>query len=499
MQHMAKVDSKTVNIVFPHQLFRKSDLMNNGYPFYLVEEFLFFRQFAFHKQKLAFHRATMRFYQSYLEEKHIDVIYIESFDSLSDIRELLKDLEQKGITHIHVIDPVDNWIENRLKSTGISVHFYDSPLFLNLKKDNAKFFRHDKQFFFQTNFYKQQRKKFGILLDKDENPTGGKWTYDTENRKKYPRGKTPPGVHFPGTSAEWKEAVDYIKRHFIANPGELSSKPLYPTDYESAQKWFQQFLDYRFYDFGAYEDAIVTNESILNHSVISPLINVGLLQPGEILDQLLSFAGKENIPLNSVEGFVRQIIGWREFIRGMYEVAGSKSRTQNFWQFNRKIPACFYDGTTGITPIDNTIKKVLKTGYCHHIERLMVLGNFMLLCEFEPDEVYRWFMELFIDAYDWVMVPNVYGMSQFADDGRFATKPYIAGSNYIRKMSDYPKGDWEKVWDGLFWRFIHHHQNYFKNNPRVSMMYHSWNRMSKEKRMDHLKNAEEFIEKLYRN
>jgi deoxyribodipyrimidine photolyase-related protein len=208
------------------------------------------------------------------------------------------------------------------------------------------------------------------------------------------------------------------------------------------------------------------------------------------------FAEKKDIPINSTEGFVRQIMGWREFIRGMYEVKGSYSRTRNFWNFKRKIPDSFYDGSTGIDPIDATIKKVLKTGYCHHIERLMVLGNFMLLCEFDPDEVYRWFMELFIDAYDWVMVPNVYGMSQFADGGTFATKPYIGGSNYIRKMSDYPSGPWEAIWDGLFWQFIDNHMDFFASNPRTSMLVHSYNRMAPEKRKEHLARADAFIQKL---
>jgi deoxyribodipyrimidine photolyase-related protein len=147
-------------------------------------------------------------------------------------------------------------------------------------------------------------------------------------------------------------------------------------------------------------------------------------------------------------------------------------------------------------PVDATIKKVLKTGYCHHIERLMILGNFMLLCEFDPDEVYRWFMELFIDAYDWVMVPNVYGMSQFADGGSFATKPHIGGSNYIRKMSNYAKGPWEATWDGLFWKFIDNHQGFFASNPRTSMLVHSYRRMAPEKRKEQMSHADAFIQKL---
>jgi deoxyribodipyrimidine photolyase-related protein len=177
----------------------------------------------------------------------------------------------------------------------------------------------------------------------------------------------------------------------------------------------------------------------------------------------------------------------------MYAVKGTESRTMNFWKFDRKIPQSFYDGTTGIVPVDNAIKKALDTGYCNHIERLMILGNFMLLCEFDPDEVFRWFMELFIDAYDWVMVPNVYGMCLFADGGFFATKPYISGANYIKKMSNFKGGEWEAIWNGLFWNFIDKHQDFFSSNPRMSMMVHSLRRMSPDKKVMHLTSAEQFL------
>ncbi len=290
--------------------------------------------------------------------------------------------------------------------------------------------------------------------------------------------------------------MQYVNKHYINNPGQLDNTSIYPTDYVSAKAWLHQFLAHRFYDFGEFEDAIVSKEIFLNHSILSPLINVGLLPPQMVLNEALQIAQKENIPLNSTEGFVRQIIGWREFIRGMYDCKGVQSRTSNFWNFTRKIPPSFYDGTTGITPLDDTIKKVLKTGYCHHIERLMILGNFMLLCEFDPKEVYRWFMELFIDAYDWVMVPNVYGMSQFADGGFFATKPYISGSNYLKKMSDYSKGDWQPIWDGLFWNFIDNQKDFFLSNPRMAMMARLFEKMDKEKQTTHLKNAELFLKQL---
>jgi deoxyribodipyrimidine photolyase-related protein len=197
-----------------------------------------------------------------------------------------------------------------------------------------------------------------------------------------------------------------------------------------------------------------------------------------------------------LEGFVRQIIGWREFIRAVYEQVGTIERTKNYWGFTRKIPASFYTGTTGIEPIDNSIKKVLKHGYAHHIERLMVLGNFMLLCEFDPDEVYRWFMEMFIDAYDWVMVPNVYGMSQFADGGLMATKPYISGSNYLMKMGDYKKGDWQPIWDGLFWHFMDKQRSFFLQNPRLGMLVRTFDKMAPEKRVQHLLTAQKYLDSL---
>ncbi|MFT6811279.1 MAG: deoxyribodipyrimidine photolyase-related protein [Saprospiraceae bacterium] len=487
---------EAINIVLPHQLFAKSPLLDNGNETYIIEEYLFFKQFHFHKQKIAFHRATMKCYQHYLEEKGIIVHYIDAQNKISDIRRFINEVNENKIDEVNLIDPVDNWIEKRLGeiSDKITVTLFKSPMFINSKEDLTSFFKKDKKSFFQTSFYKQERKRLKILVDADNNPEGGKWTYDSENRKKYPKEKVPPNIHFPESTDYWVESIAYTEKYFGDNPGELSKNPIYPYTYQQAEDWLDQFLEWRFYDFGIYEDAIVKHQSFLHHSLLTPMLNVGLIRPDYVIGKCLAFADKNSIPINSTEGFVRQIIGWREFIRGMYECKGSTSRTSNFFNFTKKIPPCFYDGTTGIEPVDETIKLVLKTGYCHHIERLMILGNFMLLCEFHPDEVYRWFMELFIDAYDWVMVPNVYGMSQFADGGTFATKPYVSGSNYIRKMSNYPRGDWEKIWDGLFWRFVDSHQDFFKSNPRSSMLFYAYKRLSEEKKVIHKQNAEQFLE-----
>ena len=220
------------------------------------------------------------------------------------------------------------------------------------------------------------------------------------------------------------------------------------------------------------------------------------MTPDFILEKVLDFSKSNDIPLNSLEGFIRQIIGWREFMRGLYISKGVFSRNLNFWNFNKKIPKSFYSAETGILPVDDTINKINNTSYCHHIERLMIIGNIMLLCEFDPDEVHKWFMELFIDAYDWVMVPNVYGMSQFADGGLFSTKPYISSSNYIIKMSNYKRGEWSSIWDGLFWRFMDKHREKLKNNPRLNMLIKNFDKMDNIKRNNHLIIAEKFLKKL---
>ena len=493
---------KQVNILFPNQLFQESPLFENNAPFYLVEEFLFFKQYPFHKQKIAFHRATMKRYADFLQiEKNLEVHYVESADQNSDIRNLVPELKILGVDHIHYIDPVDNWLQKRLTQglheSGIQGTQHPSPMFLNSKDDLAVFFRSDKKKCHQTTFYTEQRKKRNILMDSDGKPMGGKWTFDTENRKKYPAKKTPPSIHFPETDSYFEEANSYVETHFSHHLGDLTAYALYPTCFAETSAWLDQFFEHRFSEFGVYEDAIVAENSILNHSVLTPMLNVGLITPKEVVNRCLRYAEVNDVPLNSTEGFVRQIIGWREFIRGIYESRGSEERTTNFWNFKKKIPASFYDGTTGILPIDQTIKKVLKTGYCNHIERLMVLGNFMMLCEFDPDEVYRWFMELFVDSYDWVMVTNIYGMSQFSDGGLMATKPYISGSNYVMKMSNYKKGDWQATWDGLFWRFMDTHRDFFLSNPRLGMLVRMFDKMPEEKRKQHLENGALYLKTLH--
>ncbi len=488
---------KTAVVIFPNQLFENNPALSTGGEVYLVEEYLFFRQYNFHKQKLVLHRASMKFYEKFLTEKGFKVNYIESTDELSDVRKLIPYLIENGFAEIHFCDVADNHLERRIKKHTAEVKLteYETPMFLNSKHELADYFAGKKRYY-QTDFYTQQRKKRRILLDKDFGPTGGKWTFDADNRWKYPKNKVPPKVEFPAKNSFRKEAEKYVEANFGDNYGELSGDFVYPATYQESREWLGQFLENRFREFGEFEDALVAAENILHHGLLTPMMNIGLLTPHEVIEMTLEFAVKNDIPINSTEGFIRQIIGWREFIRGVYEVAGTRERTMNFWKFSRKIPETFWTGETGIEPLDITIKKVLETGYCHHIERLMVIGNFMLLCEFDPDEVYRWFMELFIDSYDWVMVTNIYGMSQFADGGLMATKPYISGSNYLMKMSDYQKGDWQKIWDALFWRFMDAHRDFFLKNPRLGMLVKMFDKMPNEKRFSHIETAENYLASL---
>ena len=491
------------NLIFPHQLFEKSLLINNNCTIYLIEEYLFFKQYPFHKQKIAYHRASMKCYKKYLTSNGNDVTYIESTEKLSDIRILIAYLYESGCTEINYINTCDNWLEKRIKKHtnkfNIKLNRHQSPSFLNNQNDLSAFFNTTKKNFFQSTFYKQQRIKLGILIDEKKQPIGGQWSFDKENRKKYPKGKQVPHIKYPSSDEYYQEAVIYVDKHFDDNFGVLSDHPLYPHNFTSARKWLNTFLIERLDDFGPYEDAILQTDSILNHSVLSPMLNNGLLTPDDVIKSIVIHSQSQYVPINSQEGLIRQIIGWREFIRGVYLVKGSEERNRNFWGFNKKLPDAFYNGTTGITPFDDSIQKVLNTGYCHHIERLMILGNFMLLCECAPKAIYRWFMELFIDAYDWVMVPNVYGMSQFADGGLISTKPYISGSNYIIKMSNYKKGDWSDIWDALFWRFMNKQRKFFLKSPRLGFLVKTFDKMPIEKQKNHLNIAENFLIKLHRN
>jgi len=483
------------SLIFPYQLYQDNPVLKKDRPVYLLEDDLYFGQYAFHKQKLILHRASMKAYADHLSRKGYSVHYVAHREHT--LQSLLTELSEKGFKEIHCTDTVDYLLERRLmrftKQSGTELIRYTSPNFLCTEEFISTYFAKKKRYF-QTEFYIDLRKQHNILLD-DDKPLGGSWTYDVLNRSKLPKGISPPPLLSLPANAFVTEAVDYVDHTFSANPG--SASPFqYPVTAEGAERVLDDFLHHRFQHYGVYQDAIDAEQSALFHSLLTPALNIGLLTPQQILKKAEACFHKHDVPINSAEGFIRQVLGWREFIRAVYIREGVKERTTNYFKHTRKIPASFYTGTTGIDPVDKVIRRLLLTGYSNHIERLMVLGNIMLLCEFDPDEVHRWFMELYIDAYDWVMVPNVYGMSQYADGGLMATKPYISSSNYILKMSHYKKGDWCTVWDGLYWRFINKHQKQFSKNPRMSMMVKQLEKMDANRKKYLLAAADRFLKSL---
>ena len=459
-----------ITLVFPDQLFDKHPALDFSRPVYIVEEFLFFRVQLFHKQRLVLLRAAMKAYANDLTSRGYTVFYVDSL-VLKKRGDLFTFLNQQRIHSIHLADFADDWLKSDLETAsngyGWSLCFYTSPMFICSEKEVYSYFKSRKNGA-MAHFYADQRKRLNILMS-NGSPLGGKFSFDQENRKRLPKGYPIPPLYSPSHDLLVKEAIDYVEKEFIGAIGE--PRPfLYPTTFAQARNALADFIQNKLRVFGDYEDAIDQKESFLFHSVLSPLLNIGLLTPQEVIEAVLSSYEKDSLPLNSVEGFVRQIIGWREFVRGNYLVKGRSERTSNYFNHTGRLPNGFWDGTTEIPPVDQTIRRILKTGYCHHIERLMILGNFLLLTECEPNAVYEWFMAYFVDAYDWVMVPNIYVMSQYADEGSFTTKPYISGSNYILKMSNYSKGEWTDLWDGLFWRFLKKHRPLFEKNPRTKVL-----------------------------
>lgn len=474
-----------IHLIYPHQLFEENivlDELNKKTDIvYLVEDYLYFSQYNFHKQKLVLHRATMKFYEDYLKQKGYKVKYI-NFDKNLEDEKVFNNEVKKVLFHEFIDNYLDKKVKKLLKGKNIEWQEFSSPMFINTKEDNKSFFTKPNGSFkkpFMKTFYEWQRNRLNILMYSKNKPIGGKYSFDEENRKKIPKDYTEPkSINFENHYMEneyLSGAKAYISTNFDSNYGD-SANFNYAINFADAHKVLQNFLKNKLVNFGIYEDAISQNFISMNHSVLTPYLNIGLLTPRQVLEESLKYVDK--VPINSLEGFIRQIIGWREFMRAMYELHGTKMRTGNFFKHYKKLEDAWWVGEVKvndrlITPINNVIKNVLKSGYNHHIERLMLLGNFMLLSEYEPDEVYKWFMTMYIDSYDWVMVPNVYGMSQFADGGIFATKPYVSGSNYIFKMSDYNKSkslEWSKVWDNLFWSFLKKHKLFFSKNIRFKML-----------------------------
>jgi deoxyribodipyrimidine photolyase-related protein len=487
-------------LIFPHHLFADHPGIKPGRKVFMVYDPLFFRDHRYPLEvcgnRAFLHLASMKEYSSDLVSRGFTVHQVSFDPSPTFHKDLFRNLISREIHLVYAADPSDHLLEKRLKKaseiTGLPLDLLPSPSFLGTSFSSETLPKRGKSLS-MTSFYIHQRKEFHILVDDDLKPLGGRWTFDTRNRKPYPRNSSSPPPGIPLLNTDRKGIITNLKA--ILPSARLPAEPFsYPVTHREARKYLDRFLEDRFEKFGDYEDAISMNNPFLHHSLLSSSLNTGLLTPREVLDRTLEFAGENPIPLNSLEGFIRQILGWREFMKVIYSGMGSSMRTSNFWNHRETIPESFRKGQTGILPVDEVIRKVLSCSYAHHIERLMILGNFLLLTERAPDEIYRWFMENFIDAYDWVMVPNVYGMSQFADGGSMVTKPYICASSYILRMSDLPGGEWCEILDSLFWRFMDLHRDVFQTIPRIKMLLANLDRMGKTRLTKMKKTAEKFLE-----
>ena len=453
------------HFIYPHQLF--PSLPNATCIVVLIEDPLFFYDstfdVAYHKQKLVLHRATMKAYQQRLKKHQRKTHYIDYQDALKQAHfSLLNNGDQ-----VTIYDPTDHALSKRikhaLKDKDVTFTVLENPNFMTSLETLKSFFETDGQAFLMRDFYRFQRQRLNVLMEGGK-PIGGQYSFDGENRKKMPKSIVPPAVYQAPSSDILEEAKTYVNHHFSEHLGDVEPFS-YPYTRNQALKAMEEFFEQRFDAFGPYQDAIDPRSDVLFHARLSSSINIGLLDPQELVEKALTM----DVPLASKEGFIRQIIGWREFMRAAYELHGEALRKANQHQHHRALPPWIYRGNSKVPLLDDTLNKITRTAYSHHIERLMVIGNTLFMLEVDPNEVYRYFMTTHIDAYDWVMVPNVYAMSQNASS-LITTKPYFSSSNYLLKMSSYKRGDWCELYDAMFYTFLDRHKEALRQNPRIGVL-----------------------------
>ena len=485
-----------INIILGNQLFPIKDLpFSKEDIIFMSEDQGLCTDVKHHKSKIALFYRAMRSYRDKLRQNGFEVMYFDCEDKFKVpfLDKLGIAISSCEVSEIGIFEVEDKSFENDLnkfiKLKGYSLNTHNTKMFMD-SRESFRAYVDGKKTVLMANYYKKQRKTLDILVDGNE-PEGGKWSYDELNRQKLPKDYNVPYLPTIIDHEDEANICSFIKKNFEDHPGTITN--IFPYTHEQAELWFDVFLRERFKDFGPYEDAITSNQHFMLHSALSSSLNMGLLTPNEVINKAISYAKENNIPLNSLEGFVRQIMGWREFIRGIYQNYSSEMTSRNFWGHQRKLKPCWYDATTGLPPLDDAIQGCNEFGYTHHINRLMILSNIMNMSGIHPDEIYKWFMEMFIDSSDWVMVPNVYGMGTYADGGVFSTKPYICGSSYILRMSNFKKGEWCDAVDGLYWQFIENNRSFFSKNPRLSLMTRSLDKIAPDRKKLIYTAAENFI------
>ena len=408
-------------VILPHQLFDIQYLDKESYIYVLYEHPQYFTKYNFNKKKLILHHASMQYYYDYLKSKKFKVQYIH-YNEKFDIKDYT------------LFDPIDKLeLENNYT-------LLESPNFLLNKEIYENYRKKTKSFFFNA-FYNYGKEQINVIPDIKSQDKFNREPINIEIEEQT----------FPSNSSDEKyikKGIAYVNKHFDSNYGNTDNF-IYPISHKNAKKFLKDFIKNKFENFGTYQDAIMKDRSYLYHSLLSSSLNIGLLNPSEIIEIIMPL--KDKIPLNSFEGYIRQLF-WREYQRYCYIYFNF--RNKQYFNNTKNLTKDWYTGTLGIEPVDNAIKRAFDTAYLHHIERLMVLGNFMNLSGIKPIEGYKWFMEFSIDSYEWVMEQNVLDMVFFVSNGKTMRRPYASSSNYILKMSNYKKGPWADKWNKLYDDFI---------------------------------------------
>lgn len=459
-----------------------------------------------HPKKIALVLAAMRKFAASLRADGWDVRYSQLDDTKnagSIVGELLRRAEETGARDVLATEPGEWRLIEALQEVPLPVTLLPDDRFL-ASHEMFESWAEGRKSLRMEYFYREMRRRTGYLMEGDK-PAGGQWNYDKENRK------PPPGeVDFGGPMAftpdeTVEEVLDLVEARFGENFGSLRPFTL-ATDRGQARRALAHFITRALPRFGDFQDAMMAENRFLYHAVLSPYINTGLLDVREVCDAAAAAYEAGAAPLNAVEGFIRQIIGWREFMRGVYFLEGPEYTRRNKLNHRRDLPWLYWGGETRMRCLSKTVEQTREAAYAHHIQRLMVTGNFALLAGIDPAQVHEWYLAVYFDAYEWVEVPNTIGMSQFADGGVFASKPYVSSGAYIDRMSDYCSGcayDVKvKVGAGacpfnlLYWHFLDRHRERLEGNGRMGNIYRTWDRMDEDKRARVLEEAKAFLTRM---
>jgi len=461
-----------------------------------------------HKAKLVFLFSAMRHFAKELEEQGWTVRYVRLTDEgnshsfTEEIRRALNDFP--AVDHIHLTEPSEYRVMDMVSSWAgefdRQVTISPDQRFIATHDEFAAWAEGRKQLRMEY-FYREMRRKTGLLMNGDR-PEGETWNYDSENRKPPKTGlNLPPNLSFKANDIT-QAVIDMVEAEFPSRYGSLDHF-FYGVTRADAQKALDYFIMRGLPDFGHYQDAMMTGEPFLFHSLLSLYLNVGLLTPLEICRAVEAAYKSGHAPLNSAEGYIRQIIGWREYIRGIYWLKMPDYVNENALSLTGKLPDFYWTAKTDMHCLSESLNQTKDYAYAHHIQRLMITGNFALLIGTDPKHVHEWYLAVYIDAFEWVELPNSLGMSQFGDGGLLGSKPYISSGAYINRMSNYCKscrynvkektGQTACPFNSLYWHFIDRHEAKLSKNPRMGMAYRNWNKMEPNTRQALLQQAEQFL------